>query len=136
GFPLGILLYPLAVLLLILLFPSRLDIAGAGWAILALGDGTATLVGRAAASGRWGSLQGALGWNPDKTIAGTTAFIVCGALGGIAIAWWVRPAVTPPPAPAFTILAPPAPAAAARVPRTAPARLDDNISVPATAAAT
>src|SRR3954471_10631075 len=48
GFPLGILLYPLAVLLLVLLFPSRLDIVAAAWAILALGDGSATLAGSAA----------------------------------------------------------------------------------------
>ena len=47
GFPLGILLYPLAVLLLILAFPSRLDIAAAAWGILAFGDGAATLVGTA-----------------------------------------------------------------------------------------
>src|SRR5205085_7499935 len=47
GFPLGILLYPLSVLLLILIFPSRLDIVAAAWAILALGDGSATLAGRA-----------------------------------------------------------------------------------------
>ena len=54
GFPLGILLYPLAVLLLILAFPSRLDIAAPAWAILAFGDGAATLVGRAqSADGAW-----------------------------------------------------------------------------------
>ncbi len=47
GFPLGILLYPLSVLLLIIVFPSRPDIAAAGWGILALGDGAATLVGQA-----------------------------------------------------------------------------------------
>src|SRR5262249_36927225 len=47
GFPLGILLYPIAVLLLILIFPARLDIAAVAWAILAFGDGSATLVGRA-----------------------------------------------------------------------------------------
>src|SRR5438552_6239830 len=47
GFPLGILLYPLAVLLLTLIFPSRPDITAAAWGILALGDGAATLVGRA-----------------------------------------------------------------------------------------
>ena len=46
GFPLGILLYPLSVLLLVLAFPSRLDIVAAAWGILALGDGAATLVGR------------------------------------------------------------------------------------------
>src|SRR5690349_4812970 len=46
GFPIGIVLYPLAVLLLILVFPSRLDIVAAAWAVLALGDGAATLVGQ------------------------------------------------------------------------------------------
>src|SRR5690242_12527175 len=46
GFPLGILLYPIAVLALILVFPRRLDIVAAAWAILALGDGAATLIGR------------------------------------------------------------------------------------------
>ena len=46
GFPIGILLYPLSVLLLILAFPSRLDIVAAAWGILAFGDGSATLVGR------------------------------------------------------------------------------------------
>src|SRR6185437_14937149 len=50
GFPLGILLYPLAVLLLVLLFPARLDIVAAAWAILAFGDGFATLIGRAASN--------------------------------------------------------------------------------------
>ena len=81
GFPLGILLYPLAVLLLILLFPSRLDIVAAAWAILAVGDGIATLAGRAAVAARLRFISAPLYWNPDKTIAGTTAFIVCGALG-------------------------------------------------------
>src|SRR5438552_3537949 len=46
GFPLGILLYPLAVLLLTLIFPSRPDITAGAWGILAFGDGAATLVGR------------------------------------------------------------------------------------------
>ena len=46
GFPLGILFYPLSVLALTLVFPSRLDIAAAAWAILACGDGAATLIGR------------------------------------------------------------------------------------------
>src|SRR4051812_16752992 len=61
GFPLGILLYPLAVLLLILIFPTRLDIVAAAWAVLAFGDGAATLLGR----GR------ALPWNREKSVRGT-----------------------------------------------------------------
>jgi uncharacterized protein (TIGR00297 family) len=137
GFPLGILLYPLAVLLLVLLFPSRLDIVAAAWAILAFGDGFATLVGRAASiqAASAATRTGYLPWNADKTRAGTAAFIICGGLGGIAFAWWVSPAIVPQPPLAFTILAPLAAAIAAGFAETIPVRLDDNISVPATAAA-
>jgi uncharacterized protein (TIGR00297 family) len=156
GFPLGILLYPLSVLLLILTFPSRLDIVAAAWAILAVGDGTATLVGTLNAKPaktakpegfanleegffarfpRLGFPQGRLPWNPDKSVAGTTAFIVFGGLAGVALAWWVRPAVTPVPPMAFTLVAPLAAALAAAFVETIPVKLDDNLSVPATAGA-
>ena len=45
GFPVGILVYPLVVLLLVLLYRDRLALAAAGWAYLAFGDGAATLCG-------------------------------------------------------------------------------------------
>lgn len=127
GFSLGILLYPLAVLLLILAFPSRPDIAAAAWGILAMGDGAATLVGTRAGRGQ-------LPWNRGKTAAGTLAFIVCGGLGGVALALWTRPGVTPLPPLAFAMVAPVVAAVAAALIETVPVRLDDNISVPATAA--
>lgn len=145
GFPLGILLYPLAVLLLTLAFPSRLDIVAAAWAILAFGDGAATLAGQRmrftaedanrSLSPRSAVERGALPWNPDKTIAGTGAFIVCGSIAGVALAWWVRPAVAPMPPLVFTIVAPIVAAIAAAAVETLPVRLDDNLSVPATAGA-
>src|SRR5262249_12644863 len=119
GFPLGILLYPLAVLGLILVFRARLDIAAAAWAILAVGDGTAPLIGRHG--------QRRLPWHPDKTVAGTTAFAILGGLGGVALAWWTRPAEVPL---AFAIAAPLLAAAAAALVESIPIRLDDNISVP------
>jgi uncharacterized protein (TIGR00297 family) len=153
GFPLGILIYPLSVLLLTLTFPARLDIVAAAWGILAFGDGAATLVGRAATlnakaakpakedpSAGFARFAGfaffrePLPWNPDKTIAGTTAFVVCGSVAGVALAWWVRPSVTPVPALAFTIVAPIVAAIGAALVETIPVGLDDNISVPATAA--
>jgi uncharacterized protein (TIGR00297 family) len=154
GFPLGILLYPVAVLLLTLIFPSRPDITAAAWMVLALGDGAATLVGRAACSTaekaenpsakppvvglpnheRAASMRGRLPWNPEKTVAGTAAFIVFGGAGAVALAWWTRAAVTPPPPLLFTIVAPLAAAVAAAFVETIPVRLDDNISVPAAAA--
>ena len=127
GFPLGILLYPLSVLLLILLFPSRLDIVAAAWGILAFGDGFATLVGQRV-DGRQ------VPWNREKTIAGSIAFVVCGAAGASALAWWTRAAVTPPPPLVFVLAAPLGAALVAALVETIPARLDDNISVPMTAA--
>ena len=152
GFPLGILLYPLSVLLLTLAFPSRLDIAAAAWGILAFGDGAATLVGRwtsrsnaetaelsekkrsfSADSANAAFHRRRLPWNRDKTVAGTLAFIVCGSAAGVALAWWVRPAVTPMPPLTFTIAAPLAAALLAALVETIPVRLDDNITVPATA---
>src|SRR5438067_3276806 len=138
GFPIGIVLYPLAVLLLILVFPSRLDIVAAAWAVLALGDGAATLCGQAwrakAAKGAETAKTDGLAWNREKTVAGTTAFVVCGGIGAVALAWWVRPNVVPPPPLAFTIAAPIAAAIAAAFVETIPLRLDDNVSVPAAAA--
>jgi uncharacterized protein (TIGR00297 family) len=128
GFPLGILLYPLSVLLLILIFPFRLDIVAAAWGILAVGDGFATLVGQ--------RIRGRqLPWNREKTIAGTIAFVVCGGTGAVALALWTRAAVTPPPSLAFVIVAPLVAAVTAALVETLPVRLDDNISVPMTAAA-
>jgi uncharacterized protein (TIGR00297 family) len=137
----------------VLAFPSRLDIAAAAWGILALGDGAATLVGRgvfttinaehaelAERNASAGSASSALlvrrrlPWNSEKTVAGTLAFVVCGGLGAVALAWWARPNVTPEPSLAFTIAAPLVAAVAAALVESVPVRLDDNISVPATAA--
>jgi uncharacterized protein (TIGR00297 family) len=151
GFSLGILLYPLSVLLLMLVFRSRLDIAAAAWGILAFGDGFATLIGRrtqeataehaehaenndlSVSSANSAVPSGRLPWNADKTVAGTLAFIICGSAAGVALAWWVRPAVTPMPPLLFTIAAPVAAAILAALVETIPVRLDDNITVPATA---
>jgi uncharacterized protein (TIGR00297 family) len=127
GFPLGILLYPLAVLLLVLLFPHRLDIAAAAWGILAVGDGVATLVGSRSRGPR-------LPWNPDKSWAGSLAFVVGGAAAGVFLAWWTRPAIVPLPALTFVFAAPVVAAVAAAGVESLAVRLDDNLSVPAIAA--
>jgi uncharacterized protein (TIGR00297 family) len=127
GFPLGILLYPLAVLLLILVFPRRLDIAAAAWGILAIGDGLATLVGSRLRGPR-------LAWNADKSWAGTLAFAISGAAAGVFLAWWTHPAIVPPPSREFVIAAPVVAAIVAAFVETLPVRLDDNLSVPAVAA--
>ncbi len=128
GYPAGILFYPIAVLLLILVFPDRPDIAAAAWGIMAFGDGAATLAGR-----RIGGPP--IPWNRDKTLAGTAAFVVAGGAAGAFLAWWCRPAIIPPPYFWFALAAPVVAAAAAAIVETIPIRLDDNLSVPASAAA-
>lgn len=71
GFSPGIALYPAAVLALIVVFRNRLELAAAGWGLIAFGDGMAGLIGS--------TLRGAtLPWNPRKTWAGFAAFILWG----------------------------------------------------------
>jgi uncharacterized protein (TIGR00297 family) len=127
GYPAGIIFYPLSVALLILLFRGRLDIVAGGWGIMAFGDGMATIVGR-----RFGRLR--LPWNHEKTAAGFVAFVVFGAIGGGLLAWWVRPSVVPIPPLVFTLGATAVAAIVAAFVESVPIRLDDNLSVPATAA--
>jgi dolichol kinase len=97
--PGGIVFYPTSVLLLLLLIPSRPDIVAAAWGIMAAGDGAATLVGRRAGGPR-------IPWNREKSVAGTTAFVIFGGAAGAFLAWWCRPVVIPPPFPWFSIAAP------------------------------
>mgnify|MGYP001584429767 CR=1 FL=1 len=127
GYPPGILLYPLAVLLLILVFPARPDIVAATWGILACGDGFATLAGRGIASAP-------LPWNREKTVAGTIAFASAGGAAAVLLANWTAPAVALRPDPRFLLWAPLAAAVLAALVETIPVRLDDNLSVPAAAA--
>jgi uncharacterized protein (TIGR00297 family) len=127
GVPAGILFYPLAVLLLILC--SRPDIAAAAWAILAVGDGIATLAGTAIGGAR-------LPWNGEKTWAGTIAFFLAGTSAGVLLCWWTQPALTSPAPTVFVVGAPVLAAAVAALVESIPVRLDDNLSVPCAAAAT
>lgn len=126
-FAAGIIFYPLAVLGLVLCFPRRPDIVAAAWAILAAGDGMATLAGRAMPIAR-------LPWNPDKSYGGLLAFILCGGAAAIALAMWTAPAVSPVPGFAFLVAAPLAAAIVAGLVETIPVGIDDNLRVPAAAA--
>jgi uncharacterized protein (TIGR00297 family) len=120
----GIVIYPLAVLALIVCFPTRRDIAAAAWGILAAGDGMATLVGAHIRTPL-------LPWNRAKSLGGLVAFVMFGWLAGSGLAAWTAVAETE----RWWIFA--APAVAAMIAgfiETAPIRLNDNISVPASAA--
>ncbi|MGH9384579.1 MAG: DUF92 domain-containing protein [Vicinamibacterales bacterium] len=119
----GVIFYPLSVLILVLVFRSRLDIVAAAWAVMAFGDGTATL------AGTW--LRGPrLPWNRDKTWSGLVGFVVAGSVGAVAMSLWVAPAIAPVPSPIITFWAPIAATIAAALVETIPVKLDDNLSVP------
>ena len=69
----GIHLYPIAVLLLILFFGWRMEVAASAWVVRAAGDPAAAFVGR-----RWGTRK--LPWNREKSIAGSVAFAFASSL--------------------------------------------------------
>jgi hypothetical protein len=108
-------------------FPHRPDIGGRR-AMLAFGDGAATLVGRAVK-------RPLLPWNAEKTLAGTAAFVLVGGTTGVLLAWWTRSAVTPATPWQFVVFGPLLAALAASLVESMPVRLDDNLSVPIAAAA-
>jgi len=115
----GILAYPISVLALILLFGRRIEVVAAAWAIMAMGDGSASVVG---VSWRGPTLP----WNRGKTWSGFLAFIAAGSLGSFALARWVAPSL---PGLNMLILCI-ATATVGAVVETIPITLDDNFSVP------
>jgi len=125
----GVLFYPLALFALVLIFRERLDIVAAAWAVMAFGDGAATLVGTHAGGPR-------LPWNADKTWSGLIAFALAGSIGAVALSLWVAPMIVPAPPWYFTWLAPVAAALAAAHAETIPIKLDDNLTVPFVAGVT
>lgn len=125
GYALGIVLYPTTVLLLVLVFRERLEIAAAVWAILAFGDGLAAIAGQTL--GRANPLP----WNPGKSWAGTAAYFVCGGAGAFALLQWTAPGAY---APAFALAIAAATAGVAALLESQPLGLDDNFGVPLVAA--
>jgi uncharacterized protein (TIGR00297 family) len=116
----GIVLYPLAVLGLVLVFRERLDLAAAGWVILAAGDGFATLVGTHMRSPR-------LAWNTDKSLAGLMAFLVAASAASAGVVMWMG---SDPTILWWVVAA----AICAGFVETIPIRMDDNVTVSLTAA--
>jgi uncharacterized protein (TIGR00297 family) len=123
GFPVGILIYPLAVLALILVFRHDLWMAAAVWGILAFGDGMATVVGMAAGGPR-------LPWNPAKGWAGSLAFVLFGAIGASVLAAWTLglPVMAAANVRILVVTVPLALLCA--LVESAPTTLDDNLTVP------
>jgi uncharacterized protein (TIGR00297 family) len=115
----GIVIYPISVLALILLYRHDLYIVAAVWAIMALGDGMASVTGR-------GLRSPALPWNPAKTWAGFAGFFVAGTAGAYLLTRWAAPSLTPEVA--LRICA--ATALVGAIVESLPIRLDDNATVP------
>lgn len=115
----GVVLYPLAVLALVVIYRHHLHVAAAAWAIMALGDGMATVAGE-----RW---QGpALPWNRRKTYSGSLSFVIAGTAGAYVLTRWIAPEL----APGRALLICAAASLAGAVVESLPIRLDDNITVP------
>lgn len=113
----GIHLYPVAVLLLVLLFGWRPEVAAAGWVIMAAGDPAASAVGQ-----RLGGRP--IPWNRRKTISGSLAFAAAAA----AAAWVVLVYMGRPAGEAAALAIPTALFAAGI--ESLPWRLNDNLTVP------
>jgi uncharacterized protein (TIGR00297 family) len=124
GYPPGILLYPLAVLALVLAFRQDLWMAAAVSGVLAAGDGMASLAGQGLGGPR-------LPWNREKTWIGFAAFVSFGAAAALGLAAWTAWApssarVDPPWLPGVCLLL----ALACAIVESLPTRIDDNITVP------
>ena len=118
GWDWGIVLYPAAVLALIVIFNWHIEIAAVAWAIMAFGDGFATLLGRALPLAR-------LPWNREKSLGGSIAFLLFGSAAALAMARvFGGPSLT-----AITVAV-----ITAAIAESMPLRLNDNVVVPATAA--
>lgn len=120
GRSLGIVLYPITVLLLILIFWNRLEVAAAVWGILAFGDGMAAVVGMTL-----GRVK--LPWHPEKSWAGTLAFFVFGTLAAAVLLQWTSKGAYDV---GFVLAVAAVSSLFAAVLESLPQGLDDNIGVP------
>ncbi len=130
----GVRVYPIAVLLIIVLFP--LKVATASWAVLAVGDAFSNLIGR-----RFGKTK--LPWHTKKTWAGTFGFFITAfpaaaafflytqhfAGGAALLSLWAGSASAAPTSVPVALVATGAGALAAALLESLDIRLDDNLSV-------
>jgi len=90
SFSWGIALYPAVVLVLLLVFHRRLELAAACWALLAFGDGMAAVTGLSVGGPR-------LSWNPNKSWSGVIGFVLYGtAASAFVLRWTQRAALDSP----------------------------------------
>lgn len=120
GRSVGVLLYPLTVMILILVFWRRLEVAAATWGILAFGDGMASVVGMALGRRR-------LPWNPAKSWAGTLGHWLFGTAAAALLLQWTAPGRY---GWGFAIACAAAAAGLSALLESMPQGLDDNLGVP------
>ena len=123
GYPIGILLYPLSVFVLVLALRDERWMVAAVWGLMAVGDGMASIVGQAVGGPR-------LPWNPRKGWAGFAAFVVGGGLAAAFLSVWTLE--LPPRAmlsPWILTVVAPVTLLCALV-ESMPTTLDDNLTVP------
>jgi uncharacterized protein (TIGR00297 family) len=115
----GVVVYPISVLALILLYRHHLHVAASAWAIMALGDGMASVAGE--------SLRGpSLPWNLEKRWSGFVAFVIAGGAGAYVLSRWVAPSLPADKALIVSV----AGAVVGALVESLPIQLDDNVSVP------
>ena len=115
----GIVLYPISVLTLILLFRREMHIVAAVWAIMALGDGLASVVGEAVGGPK-------LPYNAEKTLSGFFTFAFAGTIGAYVLTRWDNGTLEPNKV--WMVCG--AAALVGALVESLPIRLDDNATVP------
>ncbi len=121
GHDVGIVLYPLSILALLLLLPGQMPIVAAAWALLAFGDGVATVAGVTL-----GRATGPLPWNRDKSWAGLAGFLLAGIpMSLLLYAWTSQAPLVPSWVVAMVVVG-----AIVAVVESLPLGIDDNIVVP------
>ncbi|MGH9421769.1 MAG: DUF92 domain-containing protein, partial [Thermoanaerobaculia bacterium] len=119
GWDLGIVLYPVAVTVLIVVFNWHIEIAAVAWVLLAFGDGFSTVIGQRLP-------MAMLPWNRDKSWGGLIAFVLFGGAAAFAIARLFG-------APQDVAIA--AAVLVSAIAESLPLGIDDNLTVPFVAAA-
>lgn len=121
GWDFGIVIYPAAVLALVVVFRNRIEIAGAVWAVMAFGDGFATVIGRLVRGPK-------LPWNRDKSLAGFLAFVVFGSIGTYFVFLFLQTALTLFSPLLIVVLT----VVACAIAESLATNIDDNVTVPLT----
>ncbi|MEJ2084673.1 MAG: DUF92 domain-containing protein [Acidobacteriota bacterium] len=120
GSAIGIVSYPLMVLVLLLVFRRQPEVIATAWGLLAFGDGAAAIGGQL-----WGGRR--LPWNRRKSWSGLLSFWLVGASAVWCLVSWVTPGVDHG---GYLVVCAAVTGLAAAFVESSSQRLDDNIAVP------